>query len=211
MNLNYKPNERELVKLANFFKKESKRLMAEGKLGEDQQKVEEAVDRFIKHLEGHANNRAFMQEQRQALMKLVKDDAACPKCHKKDMLKLHGTEKNEKGWKSNRYRCRRCNIAFTWNRPNNPWDLIQYTGQMLQDFEGKLADTLSETEREHTTAAMQSARANLEKIRPVIEAHDKEYNDFQERELEMEKLVHEFKNTLMIEKIKMDTWENRKK
>lgn len=211
MNPNYKPNERELVKLATFFKKESKRLIAEGKLSEDQQKVEEAVDRFIAHLEQHANTRAFIEEQRQQLQKLVKDEAVCPKCHKRDMLKLAGTEKNEKGWKSNRYRCRRCNIAFTWNRPNNPWDIIAYTEEMLQELSAKLESEMSEAEKAQTAAAMQNARNSLEKIKPVIEAHDKEYHELQKREEDMDKLVHEFKNSLMIEKIKMDTWENRKK
>lgn len=210
MNQHYKPNERELVKLATFFKKESKKLMAEGKLSEDNQKVEEAVDRFISHLEQHANTRAFIEEQRQQLQKLVKDEAVCPKCNKRDMLKLVGTEKNEKGWKSNRYRCRRCNIAFTWNRPNNPWDIISYTEEMLQELGAKLENEMSEAEKAHTAAAMQNARNSLEKIKPVIEAHDKEYHELQKREEEMEKLVHEFKNSLMIEKIKMDTWENRK-
>jgi hypothetical protein len=27
--------------------------------------------------------------------------------------------------------------------------------------------------------------------------------------MEMDKLIHEFKNSLLIEKIKMNTWENR--
>jgi hypothetical protein len=210
MNQHYKPNERELVKLATFFKKESKRLMAEGRLSEENKKVEEAVDRFIAHLEQHANTRAFIEAQRQQLQKLVKDEAECPKCHKRDMLKLAGTEKNQKGWKSNRYRCRRCNIAFTWNRPNNPWDIIHYTEEMLQELSAKLEGEMSEAEKAQTAAAMQNARASLEKIKPVIEAHDKEYHDLQKREEDMDKLVHEFKNSLMIEKIKMDTWENRK-
>ena len=38
-----------------------------------------------------------------------------------------------------------------------------------------------------------------------------EYEALQKRDLEMEKLIHEFKNSLLIEKIKMDTWENSKK
>ena len=47
MNPNFKNNERELVKIATYFKKESKRLIEEGKLGEEHKKVEEAVDKFI--------------------------------------------------------------------------------------------------------------------------------------------------------------------
>jgi hypothetical protein len=46
-------------------------------------------------------------------------------------------------------------------------------------------------------------------LKPVIDAHNAEYDELQTRELEMEKLIHEFKNSLLIEKIKMDTWENK--
>jgi hypothetical protein len=45
----------------------------------------------------------------------------------------------------------------------------------------------------------------------VIDAHDKEYNELKAREMDMDRLIHEFKNSLMIEKIKMDTWENKQK
>lgn len=208
MNLPYEPNERELVRLITFFKKENKKLLAEGKLNEQRQQVEDTADRFMAHLQQHIQSRALVLEQREALQKLVKDEAACPKCSKKDMLKLAGTEKNEKGWKSNRYRCRRCNIAFTWNRPNNPWDLVAYIENMLTEFAARAASNPGE--EEEISAAMHNARTNLEKIKPVIDAHEKEYNELQVRETEMEKLVHEFKNALLIEKIKMDTWENRK-
>ena len=49
------------------------------------------------------------------------------------------------------------------------------------------------------------------KLKPVIDAHNKDYDALQARDAEMEQLIHEFKNTLMIEKIKMDTWENKVK
>lgn len=210
MNQNYKPNERELVKIATFFKKQSKKLIEEGKLGEEHKKVEEAVDRFVEHMEQHSNTRAFILEQREQLNKLVKDDAECPQCHKKDMIKLVGTEKNEKGWKSNRYKCRKCNIAFTWNRPNNPWDMILYIDEVLQTLRLRQADvSVDEGEKEHLAAGIESTEANLAKLKPVIDAHNEEYNALQARESEMEKLIHEFKNSLLIEKIKMDTWENK--
>src|SRR5687767_6918282 len=131
MNKNFKSNERELVKVATFFKKQSKKLIEEGKLGEEHKKVEEAVDKFIDHMNKHADSRAFILEQHETLQKLVKDDASCPTCNKKDMLKFVGIEESEQGWKSNRYRCRRCNIEFTWNRPNNPWDMIAYIEGVL--------------------------------------------------------------------------------
>ena len=210
MNKNFKPNERELVKVATFFKKQSKKLIAEGKLGEENKKVEEAVDRFIEHLNNHADSRAFILEQREYLNKLVKDNAQCPQCHSRDMLKLAGSEKNEKGWKSNRYKCRKCNIHFTWNMPNNPWDMIRYIEEMLQTLHSKIEnDATTDQEKSEKQAVIANMTANLGKLRPVIDAHDKEFNDLQTRETEMEKLVHEFKNSLLIEKIKMDTWENR--
>lgn len=212
MNKHFRPNERELVKVATFFKKQSKRLIEEGKLGEEHTKVEEAVDRFVAHMEQHANSRAFILEQREQLKLLVKDNAECPSCHKKDMLKMVGTEKNEKGWKSNRYKCRRCNIEFTWNLPNNPWDMLHHIEEVLHVMRLKHGDvSIDSAEREQIAMMIKSMEANLEKLKPVIDAHNKEYEALQTREAEMEKLVHEFKNSLLIEKIKMDTWENKKK
>jgi hypothetical protein len=207
MNKHFKPNERELVKVATFFKKQSKKLIAEGKLGEENKNVEEAVDRFIEHMENHANTRAFILEQREYLKKLVKDNAQCPQCHSRDMLKLSGTEKNEKGWKSNRYKCRKCNIYFTWNMPNNPWDMIQYIEEVLLTMRLKQENALTpEAEKQEALATIANLKANLDKLKPVIDAHDKEFNELQKREMEMDKLIHEFKNSLLIEKIKMDTW-----
>jgi hypothetical protein len=212
MNKYFKPHERELVKVVNFFKRQSKKLIGEGKLGEEHKKIEDTVDRFIEQIEHHANTRAFILEQRVYLNRLVKDDAECPKCHTKDMIKLVGTERNEKGWKSNRYKCRKCNIQFTWDKPNNPWDMIHYIQNILQTFRSKHDDeSTSADEKEELATAIASTQGNLDKLTPVIDAHDREYNDLQLRESEMERLIHEFKNSLLIEKIKMDTWENKKK
>ena len=211
MNKHFKPNERELIKVATFFKKQSKKLIAEGKLGEENSQVGEAVDRFIEHMNTHANTRAFILEQREYLRKLVKDNAQCPQCHSSNMLKPAGSEKNEKGWKSNRYKCRKCNIYFTWNMPNNPWDMIAYIQEVLQMLRlKKESDAVPDEEKQETLATIAQMQANLDKLKPVIDAHDEEYNELQSREAEMEKLIHEFKNSLLIEKIKMDTWENRK-
>lgn len=210
MNPNFKNNERELVKIATYFKKESKRLIEEGKLGEEHKKVEEAVDKFIEHINNHADSRQSILDQRETLSKLVKDDASCPTCNKKDMLKLVGTEANEKNWKSNRYRCRRCNIEFTWNRPNNPWDMLEYIQAVLDMMRLRQNDpNIADEEKEQIAGAIESMEGNVARLKPVIDAHNVEYEALQKREEEMERLVHEFKNTLMIEKIKMDTWENK--
>lgn len=210
MNKNFKPNERELIKIATFFKKQSKKLIAEGKLGEENEQVAVGVDRFIEHMNNHANTRAFILEQRDYLEKLVKDNAQCPQCHSSNMLKLAGAEKNEKGWKSNRYKCRKCNIYFTWNMPNNPWDMIQYIQEVLETLRAKNeSDSISVEEKQEALSAISQMQANLDKLKPVIDAHDQDYNDLQTREADMDRLIHEFKNSLLIEKIKMDTWENR--
>ncbi len=212
MNKHFKNNERELVKVATFFKRQSKKLIVDGKLGEEHKNVEEAVDRFLEQMDNHANTRAFILEQREYLNKLVKDNPECPRCHTKDKLKLVGSEKNEKGWKSNRYKCRKCNIAFTWNKPNNPWDMIQYIDEFAEILKTKYAEEQTdEAEKEQIAVAMESMRVSLDKLKPVIDAHDQEYNDFLQRDAEMEKLIHELKNSLLIEKIKMDTWENKKR
>jgi hypothetical protein len=212
MDNHFRTNERELVKIANYFKRQSRKLIAEGKLGEEHRKVEEAVDKFVEHMNQHVANRVAVLEQRAFLQKLVKDNPECPSCHTSDKLKLVGTEKNEKGWRSNRYKCRKCNIAFTWNRPNNPWDMTLYIEEVIQLLNAKLQDpSISQDEKETNQAAVESMQANLDKLKPVIDAHNKEYEALQARDSEMEKLIHEFKNTLMIEKIKMDTWENRNK
>jgi hypothetical protein len=153
MNKNFKPNERELIKIASFFKKQSKKLIAEGKLGEENKAVAEAVDRFIEHMNKHADTRAFILEQRDYLKKLVKDNAQCPQCRSSSMLKVAGTEKDEKGWKSNRYKCRKCNIYFTWNMPNNPWDMIQYIQEVLQTLRTKKeSDSIPEEEKKKDEA-----------------------------------------------------------
>ena len=210
MNKNFKPNEREVVKVATFFKKQSKKLIAEGKLGEEHKQVEEAVDRFVEHVNNHANTRAFVLAQRDYLKKLVKDNAQCPQCHSRDMLKPAGTEKNEKGWTSNRYKCRKCNIYFTWNLPNNPWDMIQHIEEVLEALRFKKENEATpEQEKQEALATIANMKGNLNKLKPVIDAHDQDYNDLQAREQDMDKLIHEFKNSLLIEKIKMDTWENR--
>jgi peptidoglycan hydrolase CwlO-like protein len=210
VNKHFKANERELVKVATFFKKQSRKLIDEGKLGEEHRKVEEAVDKFVAHMESHANARATILDQREALQKLVKDDAECPSCHKRDMLKYVSVDKNDKGWKSNRYKCRRCNIEFTWNRPNNPWDMIQYIQEVMTTLRAKASDpSATDVEKQQIETGLESMQGHLDKLKPVIDAHDAEFNALQSRDEEMEKLIHEFKNSLLIEKIKMDTWENK--
>ena len=196
MNKHFNQNERDVAKLAAFFKKESIRLMEAGRLSDDHKKVQDAVDHFLTHLSSHADTRASVLEQREYLNKLVKDNAVCPKCGSSEKLKVIGSEKNEKGWKSNRYKCRKCNIAFTWNMPNNPWHMIAYIENLLQRIATEGDAGIAPQENQ----AMASLHANLEKLKPVIDAHDKDYEELMARDAEMERLLHEFRNSLMIEK-----------
>lgn len=210
MNKNFKSYERDLVKVATFFKKQSRKLMDAGKLGAEHRQVGEAVDKFIVQIEQHADIRARILEDRQTLKKLVKDNAACPRCHSNEKLKLAGTEKDKLGRTYNRYKCRKCNIQFTWERPNNPWDMLAYIEDMIADFETQLAsDSLTDSERSDLAERAASMKGNLTQLKPVIDAHDEEFRKLNEREPEMEKIIHEFKNSLLIEKIKLNTWENK--
>ncbi len=210
MNPNFKSNERELVKIASFFKRQSRKLIDAGKLDREHGQVGEAVDKFIASMEEHANTRAKILSDRETLRKIVKDNAVCPRCHTNDKLKSAGTEKDEKGRVSNRYKCRKCNIQFTWNRPNNPWDMVSYIQEVMETLRSKReSGTMSESEAEQVSQALESMQANLDTFKPVIDAHDEEYRHIIERDREMEKIIHEFKNSLLIEKIKLDTWENR--
>lgn len=210
MNPNFKSNERELVKIAGFFKRQSRKLIDAGKLDKEHEQVGEAVDRFIATIEDHANVRARILDDRQTLRKLVRDNAVCPRCHTGDKLKLTGTEKDSKGRVSNRYKCRKCNIQFTWNRPNNPWDMVRYIEEVMETMrEQRESGSLTTEEADHLSRALESMQANLNALKPVIDSHDEEYNRICERDQEMEKVIHEFKNSLLIEKIKMDTWDNR--
>jgi chromosome segregation ATPase len=205
MNPNFKENERELVKLVNHFRKRAEKLIKEGKLGEEHAQVSEACERLVNKLDLHAQSRARILEQREALKHLVKDNAVCPKCHTVNHLKHIGEVTHEKGWKNNRYRCRKCNIEFTWNRPNNPWDMIRFMENVISELEAGMASLPPES-AEETKGLIEQMQEGLGRLKPVIEGADSEYEEFREREQEMAKLINDFKSYLLIEKIKMDSW-----
>lgn len=208
MNPHLKENERELVKLVNHFRKRAEKLIKEGKLGEEHTQVSEACERLVNKLDLHAQNRARILEQREALKHLVKDNAVCPKCQGMGHLKHIGEVAHEKGWRNNRYRCRKCNIEFTWNRPNNPWDMILFMESVIFDLEKGISSMSAET-AEETKALIAQMQEGLARLKPVIEGADNEYEEFRQREQEMTKLINDFKSYLLIEKIKMDSWSNQ--
>ncbi|MES2763221.1 MAG: hypothetical protein V4677_13495 [Bacteroidota bacterium] len=200
-----KPEERELVKLVQYFKKRAQVLITENKLEEDYKQMLETCDKLTEQLYQHAKNREIILAEREQLEGMIKDNAKCPKCSSSEMLKVIGFDTNAQGWKSNKYKCRKCNIAFVWNTPNNPWDMIPYVEKFIQDTEVKLATLdISDPGHEATLAGLEQMKANVAKLKPVADASDLDMKDLEERETQMADLVHKFKKHLMIEKIKME-------
>lgn len=205
MDKHLKPEERELIKLVNFFKKRAGLLSIENKMEDEYRQLLETCDKLVEQLQAHAGNRATVLQEREQLQGMVKDNARCPSCESAEMLKVIGVDTNEKGWKSNRYKCRRCNISFVWNTPNNPWDMIPYVENFVQDLEQRLEDeAMDEASRQQTNFAVQSMKANIAKLKPVVEASDRDLRELEERETQMADMVHKFRKHLMIEKIKLE-------
>lgn len=201
MDQELKPEERELVKLVHYFKKRAEILIIENKLDDDYRQMLDTCDKLTEQLHAHAKNRQTVLAEREQLQSLVKDNAKCPSCSSNEMLKVIGVDTNEKGWKSNKYKCRRCNITFVWNTPNNPWDMIPYVEDFLANLQAKMTENNSE---DQVLPALEGMRANLSKLKPVVEASDLDFAELQARETQMAELVHKFKKHLMIEKIRME-------
>jgi len=206
MNPNLREHERELVKLVNFFKKRAEKLLKEGKLSEEHAQMNDSCENLISKIELHANVRASVIEQRETLEHVVKDNAFCPDCNKNTLLKLVGTDTHEKGWKSNKYRCRKCNIEFVWNRPNNPWDLVPFMEDHIAELE-KTKEGKSEPEQAIVDSMIAQMYESLDMLKPALEKSDSEYNEMENRDMDMRKIITEFKKFLLIEKVKMDAWE----
>jgi hypothetical protein len=205
MDQNFNQEERELVKLVHYFKKRAERLMEEKKLSEEYQQLVETCDKFVEQLHLHAQSRSVILGEREKLKALVKDNARCPKCNGVDQLKLVGTDKNDKGWKSNKYKCRKCNIEFVWNAPNNPWDMIPYVENFISDLEKKLeSHDMDEVLKLTNMQALEQMEGNLSKLKPIVEASEKDLAELEARETEMAAIVKQFKKQLQIEKIRME-------
>lgn len=212
MNQYLNTRERELVKAAIQFKKRAQNLIKAGKLAEEHTVVAETCDRLLEQVYAHAENRTFIIEQHENLKKSVHDNAYCPRCKTNSYLKLRGVDTNEKGWKMNKYICRRCHIEFIWNRPNNPWDMLKFMQDFIGQMDTSLQNSLMDEEtRQQTRQVKDQMQQNLEKLIPVIENSDKNLQDIRQKDEQMGQMLHEFKNYLLIEKIKLDTWENQQK
>ncbi|MDB5257628.1 MAG: hypothetical protein JWM14_2323 [Chitinophagaceae bacterium] len=202
---NLKPNERELIRLVNFFKKKTKALTQENKSIEEYAQLLETGDKLVEQITIHAANRDIVEGERKKLNELVKENAVCPKCQKSNQLKLVGTSKSPEGWKSNKYKCRKCNIEFVWNAPNNPWDMIPYVERFIVQSEEKIAkENVPAEEKEQVAVMVQQMKANLDKLKPVVLASDADLTELESRDKEMDELINKFKKYLMIEKIKME-------
>ncbi|MGZ4034472.1 MAG: hypothetical protein ACXVP4_06370, partial [Bacteroidia bacterium] len=152
---------------------------------------------------------AEVQEQREALKNIIKDNAECPKCYKNTHLKHIGIDTSDSGWKCNKYRCRKCNIEFVWAKPNNPWDLVPYLERTVGEIENKLQKELAdEKEKQESAMMIEQIQESLAKLKPVITASDLDFQEMQERDAEMDRIVNQFKMHLQIERIKMDAQDN---
>lgn len=202
-----KANERELIKLIRFFSKRATLLMEAGELSQEHEQLTAACQNLENQLYKHAENRSAILDKRERLEKIIEDNAHCPKCSKADMLKKNGVATNEHGWKCNTYRCRRCTTTFTWAKPNNPWHMAEFLEMYIQELEQDLLTQPNQELRQHTEAAIPQLQDSLYKLRPVLQTSDEEVEALATKEKEMDRLIHQFKNYLMIEKIKMDTYE----
>jgi len=201
MELNYNEDERELIRLVTFFKKQSERLGGEASYPQ----MIETCDRLLEQLAIHARNRQLVLEAREQLSGLVQDNAACPKCESAGHLKMAGVDVSTQGWKSNKYRCRNCNIEFVWNVPNNPWDMIPYVEQFIVELEKGLIDaSQNDNIRMMNTEALAQMKDNLGKIKPIVEASEQNMAELEAREKEMNEMVNKVKKHLLIEKIRLD-------
>jgi hypothetical protein len=209
MNPNLKNHERELIKIVNHFRKRADKLMKEGKLSEEHTKVSESCANLIEKITLHADARTEIIQQRENLKGIVKDNPSCPKCEQSTQLKFTGAQKNERGWKCNKYKCRKCNIEFVWTKPNNAWDMVSFMEFYMKELQGRVEEEVTSTElKAQTEAMLVQMQETLQKLKPVIEASDAGYHEMEERDAEMTRMIKEFKSFLLIEKIKMDAMED---
>lgn len=204
-----KPNERELIKLIKFFRKRAEQLIQEGQLSEEHQQLGLACDKLTDQIMNHARLREQVTEKREKLRQLIKDNAACPKCQQSNQLKRVGTARHEKGWQSNKYKCRRCNIEFVWGKPNNPWDMVTFLEQYIGELEDNVRnESLPEEIRQQSAEVIGQLQNSLGQLKPVLAGSDQEIADLETTEVEMSKMIHQFTNYLQIEKIKLNTWQD---
>jgi hypothetical protein len=205
---NLKDNEKELVKLVNFFSRQSKKLMNEGKLSPEHEQVAIACENLIKQMNANAAIRSEVLQRREELKAIVKDEPVCSQCNSNANLKYISVVVNEKGWKCNKYKCRRCNIEFIWNRPNNPWDMLSFMRELVKLFEDSIQEETNEELKKNSELMLVQTQENLAKLESIIHACDKEYEEMKVREEEMDAMIKDFRRHLLIAKAKMEAEED---
>ncbi len=200
---NLKSEERELIRLVNFFKRKIKAMADAKKITDDYTEILATCEKLVEQISIHAKNREAVLEDRKRLEGLIKEQALCPKCERNANLKWVGTDRSPEGWKSNKYRCKKCNIEFVWNTPNNPWDMVPYVEHYIATLEVKLKEETDELTRQENQQVMDQLKENLAKLKPVVEASNLDLAEMEEREKEMAVIVRDFTKHLQIEKIRM--------
>jgi len=209
MNSYLNQNEQELLKLIKFFSKRAEQLILNGTLSEEHQELRAACQKLTDQVYRHAAAREQITQKREKLKTIIKDNAICPKCQLNAHLKLLGATRTEKGWKSNKYKCRRCNIEFVWGKPNNPWDMVIFLEQYILEMEANTQNEALPIEvRQQSARVIEQLHVSLAQLKPVLAGSDQELADLETTEVEMSKMIHQFKNYLLIEKIKLNTWQD---
>ena len=82
--------------------------------------------------------------------------------------------------------------------------MIPYAEHVIADLDKKIQlEEGSEEEKQLIIIAIEQLKANLEKLKPVVEASDLDLLELETRDKEMGEIVSKFKKYLMIEKIKI--------
>ncbi|GAL84485.1 hypothetical protein MYP_1713 [Sporocytophaga myxococcoides] len=194
--------ERELIKLTNHFRKKAELMIEEGTLSDEFKSVVEACERLSGIIYEHAETRKSILNKREILKNIVKDNASCPHCSSNEHLKYMALDVNEKGWKFNKYKCRRCNISFVWNRPNNPWDMLAFIDHLKADFMLKIMNNeVEEDEKMHSLEMIKQLDESLYTLKPVIEQSDLEAMEMDRKDQQVSTMIAEFTKYLQIQKI----------
>ena len=83
--------------------------------------------------------------------------------------------------------------------------LEQYIGEMENNVQN---ERLSAEIRQQSASIIHQVQQSLDQLKPVLAASDQEMNDLQSTEVEMSQMIHQFTNYLLIEKIRLNTWQD---
>jgi hypothetical protein len=84
--------------------------------------------------------------------------------------------------------------------------MISFTEEMAVEFDKKIdSETSSEEEKQQFKLMLVQVQENLNLIKPVIQRSDDEFEALQTRDEEISKMIKEFKNYLLIQKVLLDS------